>query len=113
MKIKMKHKYITLTIVLLTGFGLSEAKAQEAPNASGGNGSGSGGSASYSMGQIVYTTNKGTNGSVAQGIQQPFEISVITAINEAAGINIIQNFVFLWIIPDEYQNFLPKYPPKN
>ena len=53
-----------------------------------GNASGSGGSASYSLGQVVYTTNIGANGSVAQGVQQPFEISVVTAIEEAKGINL-------------------------
>jgi hypothetical protein len=26
------------------------------------------------MGQVVYTTNTGTNGSVAKGVQQPYEI---------------------------------------
>lgn len=39
---------------------------------SGGNASGSG-SASYSIGQLFYTTNVGSNGSVTQGIQQGFE----------------------------------------
>ena len=37
---------------------------------------------------MVYTTNTGTNGSVAQGVQQPFEISVVTGIEEAKGINL-------------------------
>jgi hypothetical protein len=43
---------------------------------------------SYSVGQIVYTTNTGTSGSVAQGVQQPFEISVVTGLEEAKGINL-------------------------
>ncbi|MDD4761290.1 MAG: T9SS type A sorting domain-containing protein, partial [Bacteroidaceae bacterium] len=33
-------------------------------------------------------TNTGTNGTVAQGVQQPFEISVVTGIEEAKGINL-------------------------
>jgi hypothetical protein len=36
----------------------------------------------------VYTTNTGTNGTVAQGVQQPFEISVVTGLEEAKGINL-------------------------
>ncbi len=64
------------------------AGAQESVNASGGDASGSGGSASYSVGQVVYTTNTGTNGSVAQGVQQPYEISVITVLEEAVGIHL-------------------------
>ncbi len=69
-------------------FSLSTLSAQESVNATGGNASGSGGSASYSVGQVVYTTNTGTSGSVAQGVQQPFEISVVTAIEEAKRINL-------------------------
>lgn len=45
----------------------------------GGNASGSGGSASYSIGQVVYTVNTGSNGTVLQGVQQPFEISVVSS----------------------------------
>ena len=32
---------------------------------------------------VVYTINTGTSGSVAQGVQQPFEISVVSGIEEA------------------------------
>lgn len=63
--------------------------AQEAIPASGGNASGTGGSVSYSVGQVVYTTNTGTNGSVAQGVQQPYEISVVVEIEQAKDINLI------------------------
>ena len=37
---------------------------------------------SYSLGQVVYTTSSGSNGTVSQGVQQPFEISTITGIKE-------------------------------
>ena len=36
----------------------------------------------YSVGQIVYTTYTGSNGSVAQGVQQPYEISITTGLLE-------------------------------
>ena len=84
----MRHKRLKLSAVLLLGLGLTGLQAQESINATGNNASGSGGSASYSVGQVVYTTNTGTNGSVAQGVQQPYEISVVTAIEEAKGINL-------------------------
>lgn len=84
----MRHKKLKLSAVLLLGLGLTGLQAQESVNATGGNASGSGGSASYSVGQVVYTNNTGTNGSVAQGVQQPFEISVVTGIEEAKGINL-------------------------
>jgi hypothetical protein len=84
----MRHKRLKLSAVLLLGLGLTGLQAQESVNATGSNASGSGGSVSYSVGQVVYTTNTGTSGSVAQGVQQPYEISVVTAIEEAKGINL-------------------------
>jgi len=79
----MRHKkIITSATFLLLGLGV--INAQETVTAAGGEATGTGGTASYSVGQVVYTTNTGTNGSVAQGVQQPYEISVITGINETA-----------------------------
>jgi hypothetical protein len=63
-------------------------QAQSTNPASGGNATGTGGSVSYSIGQVVYNTNTGTNGSAAQGVQQPYEISVSTGIEEALGISL-------------------------
>ncbi len=84
----MRHKRLKLSAVLLLGLGLTGLQAQESINATGGNASGSGGSASYSVGQVVYITHTGTNGSEAQGVQQPFEISEVTGIEEAKGITL-------------------------
>lgn len=84
----MRHKRLQLSAILLLGLGLTGLQAQESVNATGSNASGSGGSVGYSVGQVVYTTNTGTNGSVAQGVQQPFEISVVTGIEEAKGIHL-------------------------
>lgn len=84
----MRHKTFIFNAVVSLGLGLTGLRAQESVNATGGNASGSGGSASYSVGQIVYTTHTGTNGSVAEGVQQPYEISVVTGIEEAKGINL-------------------------
>ena|SRR5690554_6760371 len=84
----MRYKRFNLAAVFLLGLGLTALKAQESVNATGGDASGEGGSVSYSVGQITFQTHTGTNGSVAQGVQQPFEISVVTAIEEAKGINL-------------------------
>lgn len=84
----MRHKKLKLSAILWLGLGLTAVQAQESVNATGGNASGSGGSVSYSVGQVVYNTNTGANGSEAQGVQQPFEISVVTSIEEANGINL-------------------------
>lgn len=61
--------------------------AQEAPTSSGGDATGSGGSVAFSVGQVVYVTNTGTTGTEAEGVQQPYEISVVTAIDLTNQIN--------------------------
>lgn len=81
-------KFLTLFLFFALVFGLVSLQAQTSVNASGGNATGSGGSVSYSVGQLVYTTNTGTSGSVAEGVQQAYEISVVTALEEAKGINL-------------------------
>lgn len=81
------NKKTVFTALLLT-FGLTATNAQQSANASGGKASGSGGSATYSVGQVVYTTATGSNGSVAQGVQQPFEISVVLGLEEAENISL-------------------------
>lgn len=83
----MRHKKVKLTVLLL-GIGLAVLQAQTAVPATGGNASSSGGSVSYSVGQVVCTTNTGTNGTVVQGVQQPYVISVLTAIEQAKGIKL-------------------------
>jgi len=53
------------------------AQAQESANASGGDATGSGGTVAYSVGQVVYITNTGSTGSVAQGVQHAYEIFTV------------------------------------
>lgn len=83
-----RAKRLIVVTLLALAFSFSTATAQESINATGGDASGGGGSSSYSIGQVVYTTNTGTSGSVAQGVQQAFEISVVTGIEKAKGINL-------------------------
>lgn len=73
----MRYKKIKLGIVLFLGIGLTELQAQEAVPSAGGDASGSGGTVSYTVGQVVYTTNTGTNGSELQGVQQAYEIFTV------------------------------------
>lgn len=54
--------------------------AQETTLSTGNDASGSGGTVHYSIGQVVYTTHSGVNGSSAQGVQQPFEIMVFAGL---------------------------------
>jgi hypothetical protein len=99
-----------LVLSILHIFLCNLLQAQFAIPATGGNASGTGGSVSYSVGQVVYTTNTGTNGTSAQGVQQPYEISVATGIAEAKDISltcmVYPNPVsdFLTLKVDNYDN---------
>jgi hypothetical protein len=75
-----------LGFLFLIGFGLYVAQAQEAIPAAGGMAAGSGGSVSFSVGQVTWNTFSGATRSVAQGVQQPYEISVVTGINTMDGV---------------------------
>jgi hypothetical protein len=72
----MKHKK-TITSVAFLLLGLEGLYAQQTVTTTGGEATGTGGTASYTVGQVVYTTATGTNGSVAQGVQQSYEITVL------------------------------------
>ena len=84
----MKQERKTLGILFLCGFWAIVVQAQETIPATGGNATGSGGSVSYTVGQITYNAISGTNGTVNQGVQQPYEISVVTASNNAREITL-------------------------
>jgi len=76
----MNKKKVKLCVLLLSGLGLAGLQAQVTVPAGGGNASGSGGTVSYSVGQVVYSSSAGTNGSVVQGVQQAYVISVFTGV---------------------------------
>ena len=78
----MNHKTMKLSALLMLGFALT-TQAQQANVAAGGNASGSGGTVAYSVGQVVYTTHTGSTGTVAQGVQQPYEISTILGLDDS------------------------------
>ena len=76
-----KNKLKPIAMLLLALLWLSSAQAQQSINTSGGNAIGTGGIVSFSIGQVAYTTITGSNGSAAQGVQQPYEI-ITVGINE-------------------------------
>jgi hypothetical protein len=84
---KYAKNYLCLIILILSGFGIT-IKAQNTIPATGGNATGNGGSVSYTVGQIAYSTFIGANGTAAQGVQQPYEISVVTAIENISAISL-------------------------
>ncbi len=88
MKQYIKNINILVFKLLVVTSSFSTIMAQETIPAAGGNALGIGGSVSYSIGQLFYQTNKYTGGSVAEGIQLPYEISIVTATEEAFGIKL-------------------------
>ena len=91
---------LTTIIALICSVGLH---AQETVPATGGDATGSGGSSSYTIGQVVYTTDTGSNGSVAQGVQQPYEITT------SVGIEVTEINLELVAYPNPTNNALTLY----
>jgi hypothetical protein len=83
----MKHAKNFLCFLVLNCF-CAVIYAQSTITTTGGNATGSSGSVSYSVGQITFNTISGTNGIVTQGVQQPYEISVVTAIRNIEDFNL-------------------------
>jgi hypothetical protein len=89
----MKNKtlfFLAFLLSFLLSFSMNAQTSHQVLSATGGDASGSGGSVAYSVGQIVYTTSTGTSGSVAQGVEQAYEISSVgikeTALNISLSI---------------------------
>jgi len=106
----MKLTRLCLIVILIT-FTFS-IKAQDNINSSGADITSDEGSISYSIGQTVYNTNTGTNGSISEGVQQPYEISVVSGIEEkditlsvSAYPNPTTDYLTLELIEFENTNF--------
>jgi hypothetical protein len=65
-----------LTLIFLISLQLSYA--QEIVPSTGGNATGTGGTSSFTVGQVFYTSNASSTGSVSQGVQQAFEIQTLS-----------------------------------
>ncbi len=72
--------------MVLCSYLMVSLQGQQTIPATGGTATGSGGTVSYTIGQVTYQTFSGTDASVAQGVQQPYEISVVTAVGNTEGI---------------------------
>ena len=75
-------KKIILIIVLLS-FGVLKAQTiQDVLGSSGSTATGSGGSLSYTVGQVGYTSNSNSTGSISAGFQQAYEIFETIGLEE-------------------------------
>jgi hypothetical protein len=84
----MDPKKLTLCTIFLIGLSLNGLFAQQVVSSAGGTATGSGGSVNYTAGQIINTSLTGIGGSIANGVQLPFEILIGTGIKEASDINL-------------------------
>jgi hypothetical protein len=76
-----KNKRVILLVPLFAS--VMSVKAQNAHVAAGGVGTGSAGNVSYSIGQVVYGTSSAGGTSVAAGVQQAYDISVVSGLSES------------------------------
>ena len=67
-----------LTIPLFFGSGLLNLIGQTTVGAAGGDTSGPGGTVGYSVGQVAYTNFAGESGSINLGVQQPYDIIMVS-----------------------------------
>ena len=65
-------------ITFLFMFALHIGYAQETHSSSAGNASGTGGTSSYTVGQVIHTTNTSSTGSVSHGVHQAFEFQTLS-----------------------------------
>jgi hypothetical protein len=84
MKQKMRLLWSLLFFCLCAGV----AKGQGTVPATGGSATGAGGSVTYTVGQVAFSVVTGTNGFIIQGVQQPYEISTVTTIEDMEDITL-------------------------
>lgn len=107
----MKNFVKMLIAFCLFGYG-STLLAQETVSSAGGNASGEGGSVSYTIGQIVYTSTTGPEGSISHGVQHPYEIWIVTGFDNAYDISLecmvfpnpTSHHIFLKVKNDNLEN---------
>ena len=66
---------LVLTCSIIFSF---SAQSQDTVAISGGEATGSGGTSSYTLGQVFYTVTTANSGSISQGVQQNFELFILS-----------------------------------
>lgn len=109
-------KKLSTGILLFFFASMTGITAQSSLVTTGGDVTGNEGTVSFSAGQVFYKTVTGPNGSLLEGVQQPFEISVVTATKGSEKItlefNVYPNpaadYVKLFVGTDEFKDLLYK-----
>ena len=82
-------------------FFTQQLQAQQATLSSGGNGSGTGGSFAYSVGQTMYTAQSNSATSLSKGVQQGFELFLITGLEDEDSFGLAAT-----VFPNPTSNYL-------
>jgi hypothetical protein len=102
---------ILIVCFLIIICGIDLCNAQQAISTAGGECTGVGGTVSYTIGQVLYTSIINSEGTVSQGIQQPYEILLISSIEDKYGITLVS------VHPNPVSNYLKlvlvNYPNGN
>lgn len=77
----MKTVKTIIIIFFIIAGSINILHAQQGVVSSGGEATGNAGSVNYSVGQVFYHSITNDEGSVNQGLQQPFEIFIVTGID--------------------------------
>jgi hypothetical protein len=77
-KTKKMKRTTLLAIAACLLFAKHSMHSQETISTAGGKATGSGGSSTYTIGQLVYTTQTESNGSISQGVQQAYEFQTLS-----------------------------------
>lgn len=109
----MKQRFRLLCGLFFFSICAGTARGQQTVPATGGTATGTGGSVSYTVGQTTFHVLTGTTEFIIEGVQQPFEISVLTAIDNTDDI-LLEYSVYpnpttgmIWLVigsphPEEY-----------
>ncbi len=102
---KKTLKLFCYTALLLQLFTI-EVNAQSSPVSSGGQAIGSGGTASYSLGEVVYTSHSSTNGYLIEGVQQAYTNAElpISLLEFNANVTSNKQIALSWITLSEFNN---------
>jgi hypothetical protein len=68
-------------------YGCTLCIAQQSISTSGSEATGAGGTVSYTVGQAAYSTFSANEGEISQGVQQPYEITLMPTGEDTYGIN--------------------------
>ncbi len=82
------QKFVLYVFVILLFFRLTDIHAQESINATGDNISSTNGIVCYSVGQIANSLLISNNNFLSEGVQQSYEISTVTEVENISNINL-------------------------